>query len=128
MVNVEFEVLEGSTAPHAQLTLAQERQAELELALERETDAQETLRHAHREEVEFLERRLNKLRGMLEAQEVDLRRAVSEGQIDAGWSSCYRDVQGLDMHAPGAELKRDILSQIFEANRELQARIASLGA
>jgi len=128
VVDVEFEVLDGSRVPHAQLTRAQERQVELEFALQREANAQAALKASHREEVDMLERRLTKLRGLLEAQEVDLRRAVSEGQVDSGWSSCYRGVQGLDRDDPGAELKREMLAQIFEANQELQTRIAALGA
>ena len=127
-VDVEFEVLDGSQVPNAQFARAQERQARLEFALAREVGAQDDLKAAHRGEVEILERRLTKLRVLLEAQEVDLLRAVAEGQIDSGWASCYRSVQGLDMSAPDADLKREMLTQIFEANRELQARIASLGA
>ena len=128
VVDVEFEVLDGFHATPDQLVRAQERQVELEFALKREASVRENLRIAHREEIEFLERRLTKLRGLLDAQEVDLRRAVAEGQIDSGWASCYREVQGLDMNAHGAELKREMLDQIFQANRELQTRIASLGA
>lgn len=126
-INVEFEVLSGSRVGGATLTRAQERQVELELALEEESSNRESLEATHRQEVEFLERRLTKLRSLVEAQEVDLRRAVAEGQIDSGWASCYRGVQGLDMTAPDAELKREMLAQIFQANRSLQARIASLG-
>ncbi len=58
MVNVEFEVLDGAQVPHADLTRARERQVELEFALQREANAKESLKYAHREEVDFLDRRL----------------------------------------------------------------------
>ena len=40
--------------------------------------------------------------------------------IDPGLSSIYRTVQGLDSGAANADVKKEMMKQIFEANVEMR--------
>ena len=82
--------------------------------------------HAYRREIDLLERRLRKVQGLLELREQELRRLFAAGKIDDGLRSIYTQVQGLDADSPMAETKREMMAAIFEANRELQARVKAM--
>jgi hypothetical protein len=78
-------------------------------------------------ESELLHRRLTKLTVELERAEAEiarLRAALTHDQ--AGLASIYREVQGLSDDAPEAELKREMMERLFQANialRELSQRL-----
>jgi hypothetical protein len=78
-------------------------------------------------EGELLHRRLTKLTVELEKAEAEiarLRAALSHEQV--GLASIYREVQGLSDDAPAAELKREMMERLFQANialRELSQRL-----
>ncbi len=77
-------------------------------------------------EIELLERRVTKLKEMLDATEEELARLVQEKSADPGLSSIYRTVQGL---APGAKdygKKRELLTVIYRANLELLRQLKEL--
>jgi hypothetical protein len=72
-------------------------------------------------ESELLHRRLTKLSVELENAEAEiarLRAALSHEQV--GLASIYREVQGLSEDAPAAELKREMMERLFQANVELR--------
>jgi GGDEF domain-containing protein len=74
---------------------------------------------AHSSEVDTMQRRIDKLSRALEDAQGELVR-VQEGQeIDPGVASAFRTVQGL-RDSNGTSAKRDMLSQLFEANLELR--------
>ena len=75
---------------------------------------------AHNREVEVLERRIDKLKGSLEATEHNLARLSDGGQVEPGISSIYREVQGLDHADTHFERKRTLMADIFRANVALQ--------
>lgn len=71
-----------------------------------------------------LERRVSKLGHLLEVTEGELKRVASMKSVDTGISSIYRNVQGLDDGAENAELKREMMKSIFEANKALLGKSA----
>jgi len=81
---------------------------------------------AYQREIDLLERRLRKVQGLLDLREQELRRLLAAGKIDDGLRSIYTHVEGLDPNSPMAETKREMMAAIFEANRELQARLKGL--
>jgi len=66
-----------------------------------------------------LERRINKLNDQIGLTEDELRRVMAMKQIDGGVASIYRTVQGLSDGDGGADLKKDMMKQIFDANIEM---------
>ena len=81
----------------------------------------------YKRQVEVLERRLSKLQGQLGMTEEELKRVAKMKNIDLGLASIYRSVQGIADDEDQAELKREMMSSIFEANVQLKKRIASEG-
>lgn len=83
------------------------------------------------EQVEILERRVNKLVAALELAEGEIARlqhTPAQAGLPAGISSIYREVQGLSPGEPLEALKRELMAGIFEANAALQgAREESVG-
>jgi hypothetical protein len=75
---------------------------------------------AHDREVELLERRIGKLKESLAHTENHLAKLASIDHVEAGISSIYRNVQGLDRHDRSFERKRELMSSIFESNLALQ--------
>ena len=71
-----------------------------------------------------LERRVRKLSELLEMTEGELKRVAAAKSIDTGISSIYRDVQGLDADEDQAELKRELMKDIFQANLVLRGKEA----
>ena len=83
--------------------------------------AREERRRQAEDEIQNYERRIAKLTGSLEKTEAELKRLASlESDADAGISSIYREVQGLDLEVQDAARKKEMLANIFQANLELQ--------
>jgi GGDEF domain-containing protein len=66
--------------------------------------------------VELLERRISKLLRALELAEGEIARLSTLVGLDNGIPSIYREVQGLSTEAAFANLKRELMRQIFQAN------------
>ncbi|MFT7676066.1 MAG: hypothetical protein ACI8QC_000032 [Planctomycetota bacterium] len=79
----------------------------------------------HRSETEVLGRRVTKLVAELKRTEGALARASRGVQEEDGVASIYDEVQGLGEHEEQAERKGALMSAIFEANLELQAKITA---
>jgi len=94
----------------------------LELAVSRMNDERAQLMEDHKRQYDLLERRLSKLAGNLEMTEAELKSTMARKNIDPGVASIYRTVQGLSAAEEDAELKKEMMSKIFEANLELQKR------
>jgi diguanylate cyclase (GGDEF)-like protein len=69
-----------------------------------------------------LNRRIEKLTRSLETTEAEVARLRSAGVEDTGVASVYREVQGLDSGENRADLKRELMGEIFKANLDLQSR------
>ncbi len=74
---------------------------------------------AHSSEVDTMQRRIDKLSRALEDAQGELVRVQAGQEIDPGVASAFRTVQGL-RDSNGTSAKRDMLSQLFEANLELR--------
>ncbi len=71
-------------------------------------------------EIDRLQRRLSKLKSSLEESEARLLDASSTPTVDAGISSVYRTVQGIDQGDSQFDRKRELMADIFRANVALQ--------
>lgn len=71
-------------------------------------------------DVDVLERRIAKLRELLDQTERALEEMADAKGVGSGIASIYRTVQGLKAGEKGAEQKKEMLSLIFEANLDLQ--------
>lgn len=72
--------------------------------------------------IDVYERRIQKLMDSLRRAE-DALRSVSEGQHPQGIASIYRTVQGLAPQDSAFHLKRELLSQMLEANLALKEQL-----
>jgi len=72
------------------------------------------------EQIELLERRIEKLTEHLDKTEAELRRVAAMKAIDSGIASVYDTVQGLSSGDSEFERKNEMLKGIFEANFALQ--------
>lgn len=77
---------------------------------------------AFKREIEQLNRRISKLTGSLEATEQEIARLRKLKAVDDGVESIYRDVQGLDDSDSRAEIKKELMGAIFQANLDLQGK------
>jgi hypothetical protein len=77
----------------------------------------------HQRQIEMLERRIERLSEALGMTEAELQRALANQTLDPGVASIYKSVQGLSPTAVHAELKKALMSKIFEANVELRRQI-----
>lgn len=93
-----------------------EMKSELERALGERQDE-------HRRQIDTLERRIQKLTHSLGMTEAELRRALAAKSVDPGVASLYRNVQGLSADDVQQELKKELMSKIFQANLELRKQI-----
>jgi ferritin-like metal-binding protein YciE len=92
-------------------------------------EALEELRQSFKMETENQERRVAKLVKSLEQTEQVLARVAASKGVDPGIGSIYSSVQGLSAVDSAAELKKELLMHIFEANlalREARASAAQL--
>ena len=76
----------------------------------------------YKREVEQLNRRLAKLTSSLELTEKEIARLRKLKNVDDGVESIYRDVQGLDDSDGRAEIKKELMGEIFKANMHLQGK------
>ncbi len=83
------------------------------------------LEASHGREVDVLQRRVAKLAGQIEAQELQLLRR-QRGEVETGLASVYREVQGLPEDASNFALKQELMAAIFKANLKLRKRVASI--
>lgn len=72
------------------------------------------------QQIDVLERRINKLTKSLSATEAELKRVSALKAVDTGLSSIYRTVQGLSDDDDNAEQKKEMLANIFEENLKLR--------
>jgi diguanylate cyclase (GGDEF)-like protein len=77
----------------------------------------------HQRQISMLERRIAKLSEALGMTEAELQRVLQHGTLDPGVASIYKTVQGLSAQDVHAELKKALMSKIFEANVELRRQI-----
>ncbi|MEO1698434.1 MAG: diguanylate cyclase [Planctomycetota bacterium] len=77
---------------------------------------------AYRSEVGQLHRRIAKLTSSLEATEQEMARLRTLKSVDDGVESIYREVQGLDNGDSRAEIKKELMGAIFQANMDLQGK------
>jgi diguanylate cyclase (GGDEF)-like protein len=77
----------------------------------------------HQEQVSLLERRLAKLTRTYEDAKEEIRRLIELQDSDEGIASIYRTVQGIAEDDEGLEVKREMLSKLFEANLELRRKL-----
>jgi diguanylate cyclase (GGDEF)-like protein len=104
------------------------REARDELAAEQasappEADPEKEL--AYQREIDLLRRRVGKLTESLGLTEQELLRLREFKGEDDGLSSVYREVQGLSLEDAKSELKKHLMSSIFEANLDLQSKRAA---
>lgn len=78
----------------------------------------------HQRAVEQFERRIAKLNGSLQTTEQELKRIAAMKGIDPGVASIYRTVQGLSNEDDLFQVKKELLSDIFEANLVLKKQLA----
>jgi len=93
---------------------------EMKLELERALADSKT---SHQRQIEILERRISKLTESLGLTESELQRVLRQKTVDPGVASVYKTVQGLSSQDVQAELKKALMSKIFEANVELRRQI-----
>ena len=96
----------------------------LALAVRKMESEHEEMRQQHAHQVTQLQRRLNKVTDALEETEGALRRKQTQGNVDTGVASIYRSVQGLADVEDDVELKKEMMSKIFEANIELRSQLS----
>ena len=96
-----------------------------ELAAWRETSTASRMIE-HQKTIDNLERRVAKLTESLGLTEAELKRVAQMKNIDLGIASIYRNIQGLSAEEAGAEQKKEMLKNVFEANLALRAQLASL--
>jgi diguanylate cyclase (GGDEF)-like protein len=78
-----------------------------------------------RRQIEVLERRIGKLTHALGVTEEELQRVLKLKGVDAGVASIYRTVQGLSSDEVAAELKKELMSKIFQANVDMRRQFSS---
>jgi diguanylate cyclase (GGDEF)-like protein len=81
-------------------------------------------RSEQQRQIAMLERRIAKLSDALGMTEAELQRVLQQGTLDPGVASIYKTVQGLSARDVQAELKKALMSKIFEANVELRKQIS----
>jgi hypothetical protein len=84
--------------------------------------ADEARRALHDREVDVLQRRILKLNDTLGQTERRLQEVAAMKTIDGGISSIYREAQGLDAGEAQAGKKKELMSEIFKANLQLQKK------
>jgi hypothetical protein len=95
----------------------------MELAVKKLTAEKARRENEQQSQIELLQRRLAKLGQSLELTEEELRRVMAAKSIDPGVASIYRTVQGLSVEQADAELKKEMMAKIFEANFELRKQL-----
>ncbi len=95
-----------------------------------ETAAQKKLSSLRAARVEFLERRVAKIRAFLEEANIALAKMMPAGQMAEGefdiWPSAYKELQGLDGSEDHFETRQNMMQGMFELNQELRDAIREL--
>ena len=76
----------------------------------------------YQREIDNLQRRVAKLTHSLGITEGEIARLQNSPDVEAGVASLYRNVQGLTNTDARAELKKDLMSAIFEANLNMKRK------
>lgn len=82
----------------------------------------------HGEELHRYELRIAKLTKSLELTEEELKRIAAMKNVDPGVASIYRTIQGLNAEDDSAEVKKEMLAGIFQANLALQKQSVAAAA
>lgn len=102
--------------------LREARQEQEELGVVQAPALDSDKEREYQREIDRLKRRLAKLTRSLGLTETALHRRQALEAVDEGVASVFRQVQGLQGHEERAELKRELMTRIFEANLDLQKR------
>jgi len=78
-----------------------------------------------KKQADNLERRVRKLTDLLDVTEAELKRVAAMKAVDTGIASIYSSVQGIGGDDENAEVKKELMKSIFEANLALLGRDAS---
>lgn len=123
---------DGGDLERAAATLAEELMARAAKELEEEREQLMTQaasmsapvapgkEQEYEREIDMLRRRVAKLTTSLGSTEREIQRLRRTKNVDDGVASIYRDVQGLNEEDDQGEMKRELMSRIFEANLDLQ--------
>ena len=84
--------------------------------------AREAQATANDDEIDRLRRRIGKLSDALDGSEAKLAELASGRAIDDGIASIYRDVQGLSGTEADFKRKKELMTDIFKANVQLQKK------
>ncbi|MDF1839763.1 MAG: diguanylate cyclase [Planctomycetota bacterium] len=85
-------------------------------------DGSEDREQGYQREIDNLQRRVAKLTHSLGITEGEIARLQNSPDVEAGVASLYRNVQGLSTQDARAELKKDLMSAIFEANLNMKRK------
>jgi len=77
--------------------------------------------------IELLERRIAKLTGQLGMTEEQLQNVLRMKNIDPGIASIYDSVQGISSDEAQAQLKKELMGKIFQANKQLREQLGGPG-
>ena len=77
----------------------------------------------YKKQVDLLERRLAKVSGLLENNELEIKRLRRMKTVETGVASKFTEVQGIAEDDENGETKKEMMSQIFAANLKLHERI-----
>lgn len=129
LIGDKIRELFGLSAADASLVARIERQVTAQLLAElRERQAGPARDDGDAQrKIELLERRIAKLTGQLGMTEEQLQNVLRMKNIDPGIASIYEGVQGVSSDEAQAELKRELMKKIFQANVELREQIGGPG-
>jgi len=96
------------------------RDALADTQMKRQAELESESQYGSQTEIDMLRRRLSKVTKSLGLTEQELSRLRLLKTSDPGLSSVYRDVQGLSMEDAHAELKLELMQNIFQANVNLR--------
>ncbi len=110
--------------PDLPVSVVEERLVEVVMdVVTRERESAEAARRELQDrEVHNLQRRIKKLNDSLTMTEHRLQQVSALHSVDAGISSIYREVQGVDERDGQAGKKKELMAEIFRANLQLQKR------
>ncbi len=86
-------------------------------------EAEDELSNDHARKVDVLERRVAKLKELLDSTEAELLQIARLKGVETGIASIYKTVQGLSDEESERGRKKEMLSLLFEANVELRRQI-----
>lgn len=129
LIGDKIRELFGLSEADASLVARIERQVTAQLLVElrdRNTGPARTDEDALRK-IELLERRIAKLTGQLGMTEEQLQNVLRMKNIDPGIASIYDSVQGISASEAQAQLKKELMGKIFQANKELRDQLGGSG-